>query len=324
MLSRVADSLCWMGRHIERAAFVSRLTNSNHRILFDLPQADSDRGRRDWHKLVECLALESFFRKTGFERDFLSITEFLVWHPDNPSSIYSAIRSARENARAVREQISTEMWEQVNCLYWWMNSKASRQVYEKNPYDFFEYIHSEGQLFEGITNSTLRQGEAWDFIQLGKNLERADGTTRALDEKFHLLAQHHELLQSLSVLRICGAVQAYQQTFHSDVTPIQVAKLLILDASFPRSVIFCLRASDQALRRISGVQEGAFSNEAEKISGRLCSSLIYSRIEDLWSLSLHRTVDDLQAQMNALGIAIFATYINRKEVAPETPYAAEQ
>jgi len=246
-----------------------------------------------------------------------SVIEFLVWSQANHSSIINCVRSARENARAVREQIPTEMWKQLNRFYWWITSKESRQIYARNPHDFYDFVKSETMLFHGTAHTTMRHGEAWDFIQLGVFIERADTATRALDEKFHLLGVKHELLQSWIVLRLCCAVQAFQQTYHSDVTPFKVAELLLLDSSFPRSVAFCMHQTNDALRRITGAREGSYSNEADKISGRLCASLTFSSIEDYWGPGLHRAMDQLQGQINTLSAAINACFIDRKSPVPE-------
>jgi uncharacterized alpha-E superfamily protein len=164
--------------------------------------------------------------------------------------------------------------------------------------------------------------EGWDFIQLGILLERADKTSRFLDEEFHLVKGSTEqpseyTLQWTSVLRSCSAQQAYQQIYVARVEREKVADLLLLSESFPRSVEFCVHELDVVLRRISGVAPARFSNRAEKLSGRLVAELVYSSIDDIIAVGLHRAMDDLQTKINAIGAAIYDAYIHHPATLPE-------
>jgi len=172
-------------------------------------------------------------------------------------------------------------------------------------------------LFQGITDSVMHRGEGWEFIQLGKYLERADKTSRILDDKFFLKSvdakgPQDTVSQWTAILRSCTARQIYLRLYASAVDPKRVSDLLTLNSAFPRSILFCLLHVDQSLRRISGVPGGQFTNTAEKLSGRLLSELCYSSIDDLWSQGLHKAMDDLQVKLNDIGKEILGIYIHPK------------
>ena len=314
MLSRVSDCLYWMSRSVERAENIARILDVNLQLMLDLPQQQARQLDKNWIAVAECLGDDEAFRKTKAKADCATVTDFLVFNRDNPNSIVSCLASARENARTVREQISTEMWEQLNRSYLWATSRAAKAAYQRSQYDFFQSVKEISHLFQGITDSSMTHGEGWEFIQIGRFLERADKTSRVLDDKFHLLhtlgVSASDQRQWVAVLRSCSARQAYQKIYVSEVRPAKVAELLLLDESFPRSVLFCVSEVDNALRRISGTPPGRFANLAEKLSGRFSSELRYSTIEELIEPGLHRTADLLQIRFNQIGSAIYQNYIH--------------
>ncbi|HSH96034.1 MAG TPA: alpha-E domain-containing protein, partial [Roseimicrobium sp.] len=195
-------------------------------------------------------------------------------------------------------------------------------------YEFFQSIRESLQLFQAVTDTTLLHGEGWEFIQIGKYLERADKTSRVLDEDYFLLkmasdAENASLLQWLSVLRSCSARQTYQKIYAAGAHPIKVTELLVLNEHFPRSMRFCMIRVDRSLRELSGVRANEFSNSAEKISGRLLAELSFSSVEDIFNLGLHKAMDDLQVKLNQIGFAIYETYFDQK-LPPEPVFAVEQ
>lgn len=315
MLSRVADSLYWMGRYVERAENIARTVNVNQQLILDLPSHQANRIAKDWFAVVAALGEEESFLERYKKRDMDTVSEFLIFDRSHPSSIVGSLSAARENARTVREQITTEMWEQINRSYLWLISKSARQFYEKGSYEFFQRVKKALQLFQGITESVMLHGEGWEFIQLGKHLERADMTSRLLDEEYFLIrtadcTPAEALNQWLAILRCTNARLVYQRLYASMVEPTKVAELLLLNGLFPRSVEFCIYQLDQSLRRLSGVMPGRFSNRAEKLSGRLLSELSFSTIEDLCEPGLHAAMDKMQVQLGDIGEAIMETYIH--------------
>lgn len=323
MLSRVADSLYWMSRYAERAENIARFLDVNQQLMLDLPSRQSQDLLKNWLPIVTSLGDDQDFRARKLKPDSNTVTEFLVFNRHHPNSIAGCLSAARENARTIREHLSTDMWEQINRTYLWITSKSARQSFERNHYEFFQRVKKTLQLFQGITDTTMIHGEGWEFIQIGKYLERADKTTRLLDEDYHLLrntngSPNDLLLQWLAVLRSCSTRQIYQRLYASSVQPLKVAELLLLNQTMPRSVEFCVRQIDLSLRRISGVPAGRFSNRAEKLSGRLLAELSYSAIEDICAVGLHQAMDNLQIKLNQVGDAIAETYIhNTQPVSPE-------
>lgn len=315
MLSRVADCLYWTGRHVERAENIARIIDVNQQLMLDVPLPRSQELHKNWLPIAACLGDDAAFAARSKKSNAVAVTDFLVFSRDNPNSIVSCLCAARENARTVREQISTEMWEQLNRSYLWCVSHAASQTFERNQHDFFQRIKQISHLLQGITDTTMVHGEGWEFIQIGKYLERADKTSRVLDDKYHILNQEGKtsdmLLQWVAVLRSCSARQAYQKVYVSQVTPVKVAEFLLLSESFPRSVRFSVEKLDQSLRRLSGVSPGQFSNPAERLAGRLLAELSYGAIEDYYSVGLHQAIDDLQIKLNTIGAKIFATYIDQ-------------
>jgi uncharacterized alpha-E superfamily protein len=322
MLSRVADSLFWMSRYVERAENLARIIDVNAQLMLDLSMQQAHALSRNWLPVVACLGDEGAFRARHRTADRRAVTDFLVFDRSHPSSITGSLSLARENARTVREQITTEMWEQLNRTYLWLMSKGAHQFYERNNYEFFQRVKKSLQLFQGITDSVMVRGEGWEFIQMGKYLERGDKTTRLLDDEFFLLPADElrpadVIPQWISILRSCNARQAYQRSYATVVEPIQVAHLLLLNEAFPRSVVYCARQLDQSLRRISGVSAGRYSNLAEKLSGRLAAELRFSGIEEFWDRGMHVAIDDLQSKLNHLGQAILESYLQPSLSPPE-------
>ncbi|MGC1480579.1 MAG: alpha-E domain-containing protein, partial [Chthoniobacterales bacterium] len=221
----------------------------------------------------------------------------------------------RENARTVREQISSEMWEQVNKLYLYLRSTAARSDFENTPHDFFNSITEGSHLFQGITDATMTHGEGWDFIQVGKFLERADSTSRVLDVKYHILLPTGErvggsvdLTQWMAVLRSCSAFEAYLKIHVGNVSAAKVAEFLIFNPAFPRSIRYCIGNLDRAIHRIGGSGIFGFLNEAERLSGVLTAGMNFSTLEMVFQQGLHEYLDGVQKRLDDISSALCSTY----------------
>ena len=186
MLSRVADSIYWMSRYIERAENVARFVDVNHHLMLDLPAGVP----RQWEPLVITAGGAEDFAARYREPSQENVIQFLTFDSENPNSILSSLRAARENARSVREIIPAIMWEELNefCLY--VEAEAAKTENRDFSYDFFRHVKRAGHLLEGVTNATLSRGEAWHFSRTGRLLERADKTTRIVDVKYFMLLLH--------------------------------------------------------------------------------------------------------------------------------------
>src|SRR6266545_5048130 len=330
MLSRVAESLFWMSRYLERAEDVARIIAVNFQASLDAPGVSQELA---WEPLIAITGDRVMFAGAYERYDAASVMAFLTRHPDNPNAILSCVGRARENARAVREQISREMWEQINRLYH-IISGADMAAITLNPYEFFDEIRNGSHLFQGVTDATMAHGEGWEFIQAGKFLERADKTARILDVKYSALATNGggegkplASLQWIALLKSCSAFEPYRRS-HSQLQAWRVVDFLLLDRTFPRSVGFCLDQTRAVLAKISGSPPDRPANAAERALGRLCAELTYLDIREALA-DLHTYLDDMQHKINSIGEAISQSYFVLNVLPPSvTPmsryYEAQQ
>ena len=317
MLSRVANSLYWMSRYIERAENTARLVETSLQLLLDYRNLDEQHIAEQWLPIVQATGEEEAFFKLHPKATGAAVTEFLVFQAENPNSIVQCICQARENARMVRDQITVELWEELNRVYLFVRSRQARLVWKQSPSEFFSEIKASSLQLTGIAYATLIHNEGWLFLQAGRFLERADKTSRILDVRHQSLpetgppgpAGPTEALEWAAILRSCSAWDAYKSIHGADVHPRHVAKFLLFNEDFPRSTRFCVSELNSALRRISGVPSGRFCNEAEKLAGRLEAELQFSTVEEIFDQGLHCYLDQFQGKLNAIGNAAFDAYI---------------
>ncbi len=314
MLCRVADSLFWMSRYIERAENNARILDVNLQLMLDFDPIAGSQGR-EWASVILSLAEQDVFHSLHEEANAETVTDFVAFEPKNPNSIRSCIARARENARSVREQISSEMWEQLNQLYLFLSSEDARGMCVGSTHQFFRRVIESSHLFIGVTDATMTHGEGWDFIQCGKMIERADRTSRILDVKYHILLPSGErvggtidTIQWMAVLRSCSAMEAYLKLYVGEVAPWKVAEFLILQDRFPRSIRFCVQRLDNAVHRITGADENRYTNESERLSGKLRAELNYTSITDIFGSGLHQYLDQAQVRLVEIADALFDDY----------------
>jgi uncharacterized alpha-E superfamily protein len=317
MLSRVANSLYWMSRYIERAENIARIVDVNLQLLLDLRNLDEERLAKHWLPIVQTTGDEALFFTHHKKATAQNVTEFLVFQMGNPNSLISSVCQARENARMVRDQITIELWEELNRLYWFVRTTEARRVWTESPSEFFQQIKSSSLLIIGLGYTTLIRSEGWWFAQTGKYIERADKTSRILDLRYEALparglpqsVSETDALEWSAILRSCSAWDAYKSIHGAEVSPRLVAEFLLLSEDFPRSVRFCVDEFNHALRKISGVAEGKFCNDAEKLAGRLLAELQFVTIDEIFEAGLHDYLDRLQTKLNDIGGALFHAYI---------------
>ena len=317
MLSRVANCLYWMSRYIERAENTARIVDTNLQLLLDFRNLDDATIADHWMPIVQSTGDEEAFLEKYPKATGLAVTEFLVFDESNPNSIATAISQARENARMVRDQITVELWEELNRLYLWARSQEARYLWTNSPTEYFGLIKNSTLLLLGLIYATFVHNEGWQFMQAGKFLERADKITRILDVRHQTFPEkgppteitQHDVLEWSSVLRSCSAWDAYHATYGAEVRPEWAVELLVFSADFPRSIHFCMEQFDEALRRISGVPSHRFSNQAEKLSGRLLAELEYGSLDEVLAAGLHSYLDTMQLKFNDVGNALFNEYI---------------
>lgn len=317
MLSRVADSIYWMSRYLERAENVARFIDVNLHLSLDL----GDSMREQWEPLVFITGDHEPFRKRYQTPTKKNVIDFLTFDRENPNSILSCLAAARENARTVREIVSSEMWEEINKFYLKIRGSATGGWSHDFPSDFFDDVRRSSHLIIGVTESTMSHGESWHFAQLGRLLERADKTSRILDVKYYILLPHPQdvgtpldVVQWSALLKSVSGLEMYRRRC-GRITPEHVVEFLVLDREFPRSMHSCLLEGENSLRAITGSAEGTFRNLAEQRLGRLRSELNYSAVTDIIHQGLHEFVDGFQIKLNHVGDAITETFFAPRPVA---------
>lgn len=316
MLSRVADSIYWMSRYIERAENLARFVDVTFNLILDQPNMASSQ----WEPLVFITGDQEYFKERYGQATQSNVIDFLVFDTDYTSSIISCLSQARENARTVREAISSEAWEQINEFYHRVRDAAASTGSTQTPPEFFDAVRENSQLFNGILDATLSHASGWHFANLGRLLERADKTSRILDVKYYtLLPDPHDVgttlddLQWSSVLRSVSGFETYRKQFHT-ITIHRVVEFLVLDRYFPRAVQFCIDRADDSLHAISGSPQNTYQNAAEQRLGRLKAELAYADVQSIITRGLHEFIDDLQTKLNAVAIAIQETFFAMRTV----------
>ena len=306
MLSRVADSLYWLSRYLERAENLARLVDVNRHDTLDTSSAsDSDEA---WRPLLYATCTEDTFA-TAKEKQgaSLEVGSFIMFSEHNPDSIRKCIAYARENARMVRDQISEEMWLELNRIHLFMQSSEAEYLWSRDPEALCREVIKFSLLFQGLTDATILHDDGWQFVQLSKFIERADKTSRILDILTYL--KNPEKTELASVLRSCSGFSAFRAEFRGEITLPNVITFLLFSQSFPRSVRFCMRRLDSVLHSISGMPIGAFSNEAERLAGSVLAQLNFSSIDTVWEVGLHEYIDELQTRLNEIGQCVYETYV---------------
>lgn len=310
MLSRVAESIYWISRYIERAENVARFIDVNLQLTVDTPEGFE----QQWLPLVFTTGDEEAFRERHQEPTPESVVHFLTFDTENPNSIIRSIRAARESARTVREIISSEMWLALNRFNMMVSSAAASRTPVLDRHQFFSEVKLASQTFAGITNSTMTHGESWHWCRLGRQLERADKTSRILDVKYFMLLRSvddvgtaFDELQWAAVLRSASAFEMYRKRYGRISVP-KLVQFLMLDREFPRAVLYCLTVARDALHAISGTPLGTFRHPPEKLLGQICSELAYATVEELVENGLHEFIDDLQSRINRVGKGISESF----------------
>ena len=317
MLSRVADAIYWMSRYVERAENTARVVDVNHTLTLDGPDGDDT----DWAALVNTLGDQKMFTARYDAPTKENVLRFLAFDREVPGSVVSSLTAARENARTVRDVISSEMWEQVNETYLRVVSAAQDPEVLASPFEFFDEVKKASQLFVGITYLTMTHNEAWHFARLGRLLERADMTSRILDVKHKLLstdptamgAPHDELAWG-ALLRSASALEMYRKR-HGQIMPSQVVAFLLFDQKFPRTVRYCLRKGERSLHAITGRPLGTSGSSAEDGMAGLSKRVERSDVGEVLARGLHVWLDELQNECTAVGAKVHESFFAvRQEV----------
>jgi uncharacterized alpha-E superfamily protein len=327
MLSRTADHLFWMARYVERAENTARMLDVTLSTAL-LPQS-AQQAERGWRALLGISELQPAFDAVHRRVEPSAVLDFMVRDPGNPSSILACLHAARENARAVRGALTTDLWETHNATWLQLHSQLREGQLQRDPKQFFEWVKYRSHLSRGVTIGTMLKDEAYYFTRLGTFLERADNTARILDVKFHELgdapaaaparngatngapgsgegAPHYlDYYYWAAVLRSVSAFEIYRRVYRDAITPQRVAELLILRRDMPRSLAASV---DEVCGNLEQVQNGR-SGETERRAGLLCAELQYGRVEDLLAEGMHAFLTRFLERVNDIGQRISQDFL---------------
>jgi len=311
MLSRIADSLFWIARYIQRAEDTARILDVNYHTMLEQSHIPY---RLRWEPLIAMAGEEKPFKQLYSKADANTVFEFLAFRPDNPSSIVQCISRARENARTIRERISREMWEDINGMYHMVKRFEEGNERGGGPHRFCDAVKFACHRFHGVTDATLPHDEGWQFLRVGWSLERAEATTRLVGVEYQTIAEGPSLgavaenHRWMAVLKSVGAYEAFHRRYHSQIRPDKVAEMLILDPLHPRSIRFNSAEVQDGLRAISGSGPGSYVNEAERLTGKIMESLRYDTIDEILAGDLHGYRRGLVRSFRAIGEDIARSY----------------
>lgn len=314
MLSRTADHLFWMSRYTERAENTARMLNVSYETSL-LPQG-AEAAQTGWEGLLSISELIPAYTARHGDVTPECVMEFMVRDGDNPSSIVSCLRGARENARAVRGTLTTEVWETQNQTWLELHRQLQGDAFERDPGRFFEWVKYRSHLSRGVVLGTMLQDEAFHFLRMGTFLERADNTARLLDVKFHAVKsdffdrasernQERDFYHWSALLRSVSAFEVYRKVYRDVITPGRVADLLILRRDMPRSLHACLREVVDNLALLANDHSG----ETQRRAGRLLADLQYGSIDEILATGLHAFLTQFLDRVNDLGGGISRDFL---------------
>lgn len=318
MLSRVANSLYWMNRYLERVENTARLIESQLHMLLDLPSMRQDPNA--WKPLVDITGDYEYFSKNYESYNREDVMLFHTFDRNYPHSIISCITAARENARSVREIIPSEMWENINNLYLTIVEPGSRQDASGTPHKFYLNIKMACHLILGIAYSTMSHGEAWNFSLLGRLLERADKTSRILDVKYFIILPRIDYVGSsldsvqwTALLKSTSSLEMYRKRFNL-ISSNNIVDFLIFDREFPRSIRYCIHHAERAFFNINGTPFGVYDDDLARQFGKLMGKLNYSYIDEVMSIGVHQFLDEMQSDFNSISTVIHENFFATKPV----------
>lgn len=313
MLSRVADSLYWMSRYLERADHIARQFDVHMTIVTE--QA-VDAARRRRRRLLMTLVGEEEY--TEAENSDYHLSALLTFDENNPSSIVNCIAAARENARQVREQINSQMWEQINQMYLAVRNQRMDDLWSGQLHSFYHAINQEVYRFQGITDARITRDQGWHFVQIGRYLERASETADALNVDFRELyssaleqdaVDQQTYLDWVGLLRGFAAYEAYSKVYTANVQPRHIVDFLLLNPHFPYSVHFGINRIQSSLQFISEETETPKSARVYRLGGRLRAMLDYAQVDEIMDSGLGSYLLNIQNQCTQIHQLVYETYI---------------
>ena len=330
MLSRTADHLFWMSRYMERAENTARMLDVNYQTSL-LPQS-ADEAERGWKGLLSISELSGDFASRYREVTPRNVMDYMVRDAENGSSIRNCLHAARENARAVRGTLTTEVWETQNQTWLEFQRMVAEGEFERDPAGGFEWVKFRSHLSRGVTVGTMLQDDAFHFLRIGSFLERADNTARLLDVRFHAVESEfyggpdgmsqsqsqsqegappsgrdveYDFYHWSAILRSVSGFEVYRKVYRNVIRPEKVAELLILRPDMPRSLAACMQEVVANLKRVANEQ----STETLRRAGRLHADLQYGRIDEILATGLHAYLTQFLERVGTLGAGISRDFL---------------
>ena len=315
MLSRTADHLYWMARYTERAENTARMLDINYQMSM-LPQS-SEQAQNNWRGLLSISELTGDFHRRHPELLPADVMDYMVREESNPSSLYSCLLAARENARAVRGTLTTEVWETANATWLEFKRMLADGRLQRDPSDVFEWVKFRSHLSRGVTLGTMLQDESFHFLRIGTFLERADNTARLLDVKYHAAQSEFfgaregrepvevDFYHWSAILRSVSGFEVYRKVYRNVIRPEKVAELLILRPDMPRSLVACMNEVVGNLRFVANEQSG----ETLRRAGRLRADLSFGRIDEILATGLHAYLTQFLDRVGDIGVGISRDFL---------------
>jgi uncharacterized alpha-E superfamily protein len=310
MLSRVADSLYWMSRYLERAENTVRQLDVTMSLLLDSSETTAE---TRWQRLLNALGNPEGVEWSG---DFDAMTRSMVFDPTNEASVTTCINAARENARQVREEISTEQWQRLNRLYHQMHSPHAQAQFRSNMNDFLASIIDGIHLFKGVSDTTMIHGEGWQFIRLGRYLERAYASATLLEvyqeSLLNLPEREHngyQYLELVGLLRCCTSFEAYCQVYTADLSPDKILEFLLLNRDFPHALRYSIDGIRQSIDAIQSSGGRRPPDELLATAGRLHAKLRYTTIDEILEGNPGAFLHSIREQCKQIHELIYRYYV---------------
>lgn len=308
MLSRVAESLYWLARNVERAETLARILDVNYNRTMDRFVAQGERALVLWQSVTELVGMNVDLALFKGSQISSKAFEYCTFSTESRTSIVSCVRIARSNALSVRAELSTEVWESINSLYLFVEAQSPRSIAREGPSSFLRTVRDTAQAFGGVVDATMTRDDEWNFLQLGRFLERAAMTTRIVRQQD---VKEESAREWQRLLEMCCASEPFAKAQHFSSEPLEILSFLLLHQRFPRSVSFCTRETEYALHRISGSAASTYANEAERILGRLQAMLDFVQIEEVVAEGVAKFTNRVGERLDDIGASIEERYFPR-------------
>jgi uncharacterized alpha-E superfamily protein len=316
MLSRIAEYHYWLGRYIERSENIARVVGDYYQTLLDIGRGvDTEEASRRWEMILEISGEKESYQSRYDTIHPALVEQFLAFDRSNPSSILSCITQARENARGIRDQISSEVWLALNRFYLELREAQWEGDADAEAISFYEKVKEQSQLIDSLANSTILHDTGWLFLRLGRFIERATQTARILQVRYRYIDPQSaiperptEVQQWLSLLRSVSGFEIYSKLYRATVAPMSIVQLLVLNPRFPRSLRFAASQVQEILRTLATSQPGFYKSEAERLVGILCAELIYGTLGEIEDAGVVPYLIQKEREIDAIGNYIHHFY----------------